>query len=56
MWIGEDADADEARLAEEIANDLFDKEYSIQLLAEGHEPEVFFWHALHGKKHYDTVR
>lgn len=56
VWIGNKSDADEARLAEEIASEMYDAEYSIQVLSEGEEPDVFFWHSLDGKKHYDTVR
>ena len=55
VWIGSKSNPDEARLAEEIAQCMYEDSYSIQVLNEGEEPETFFWHGLEGKKHYDTV-
>jgi hypothetical protein len=55
VWIGNKSNPDEARLAEEIAQYMYEDSYSIQVLNEGEEPETFFWHGLEGKKHYDTV-
>ena len=56
VWIGSKSNPDEARLAEEIAQCMYEDSYSIQVLNEGEEPETFFWHGLEGKKHYDTVK
>ena len=55
VWIGSKSNPDEARLAEEIAEYMYEGTYSIQVLNEGEEPEVFFWHSLDGKKHYDAT-
>lgn len=55
VWVGGKADPEEGRLAEEIANDMYDDTYSIQVLNEGEEPETFFWHGIEGKKKYDEV-
>ncbi|KAK2714542.1 protein flightless-1-like isoform X2 [Artemia franciscana] len=55
VWIGSKASDEEAKLAEEIAQDMYDLEsYSLQILNEGEEPENFFWIALGGKKQHDT--
>lgn len=55
VWIGNLAQADEAKLAEDIANYMYDSAYySIQILNEGEEPETFFWYGLGGRKTYDT--
>ncbi|CAF0824220.1 unnamed protein product [Brachionus calyciflorus] len=54
VWIGKNSNPDEAKIAEEIAQDIYDETYSIQVLNEGEEPETFFWHSLEGKKPYDT--
>ncbi|KAF0310088.1 Protein flightless-1 [Amphibalanus amphitrite] len=55
VWLGAKADPDEARLAEEIATELYDAErFSLQVLNEGEEPENFFWIGIGGKKPYDT--
>lgn len=53
VWIGGKANPDEANLAEEIAQYMYEDSYSIQVLNEGEEPETFFWHSLDGKKPYD---
>ncbi len=53
VWIGSLANADEAKLAEDIANKIYDASYSIQVLNEGEEPDTFFWFGLGGKKDYD---
>jgi hypothetical protein len=56
VWIGSRADADEGRIAEEIAQNMYDaSSYSIQVLNEGEEPETFFWVGLGGKQAYDKV-
>ncbi|XP_034938811.1 protein flightless-1 [Chelonus insularis] len=55
VWIGSKADPEEARLIEEIAEDMFNNPWiSLQVLNEGEEPENFFWIALGGRKPYDT--
>jgi len=54
VWIGSKADNEEARVAEDIANTLYDPEFfSLQILNEGEEPENFFWVGLGAKKTYD---
>ncbi|XP_046144985.1 protein flightless-1 isoform X4 [Osmia bicornis bicornis] len=54
-WIGSKANSDEARLIEEIAEEMFNNPWiSLQVLNEGEEPDNFFWVALGGKKPYDT--
>ncbi|RVE69257.1 hypothetical protein OJAV_G00076050 [Oryzias javanicus] len=42
-WVGRAADPDEAKLAEDIMNSMFDETYSKQVINEGEEPENFFW-------------
>jgi hypothetical protein len=55
VWIGSKADPDEARLIQEIAEEMFNSPWvSLQVLAEGEEPDNFFWFGLGGKKPYDT--
>lgn len=53
VWIGKRSDSDEARLTEEIANDLYKDSHSIQIINEGEEPTNFFWIGIGGKKKYD---
>ncbi|KAH9365345.1 hypothetical protein HPB48_022725 [Haemaphysalis longicornis] len=54
VWIGNEADEDDVRLAEELARSLYGSmEYSIVTVAEGEEPENFFWVGLGGKAPYD---
>ncbi|KOX75280.1 Protein flightless-1 [Melipona quadrifasciata] len=54
-WIGSKADSEEARLIQEIAEEMFNNPWiSLQVLNEGEEPDNFFWVALGGKKSYDT--
>jgi len=54
VWIGEKADAEEARVAEDIAYSLYDTEsFSLQVLNEGEEPENFFWVGLGERKAYE---
>ncbi|XP_049873153.1 protein flightless-1 [Pectinophora gossypiella] len=54
-WIGNKADADCARLIEQIAEEKFNNPWvSLQVLTEGSEPDNFFWVALGGRKPYDT--
>ncbi|XP_064414953.1 protein flightless-1 homolog [Latimeria chalumnae] len=52
-WVGRAADPDEAKLAEDIMNLLFDDSYSKQVINEGEEPENFFWVGIGGQKPYD---
>ncbi|XP_068099632.1 protein flightless-1 homolog [Hyperolius riggenbachi] len=52
-WVGRAADPDEAKLAEEIMNHMFDDTYSKQVIDEGEEPENFFWVGIGGQKPYD---
>ncbi|XP_046745055.1 protein flightless-1 [Diprion similis] len=55
VWIGSKADSEEARLVEEIAEEMFNNPWiSLQVLNEGEEPDNFFWVGLGGKKPYDT--
>lgn len=55
VWIGSKADPDEARLIQEIAEEMFNNPWvSFQVLSEGEEPDNFFWVALGGKKPYET--
>ncbi|KAL2726306.1 protein flightless-1 [Vespula maculifrons] len=63
-WIGSKSDSDEARLIQEIAEEMFNNVVtcsdfkqpwiSLQVLNEGEEPDNFFWVALGGKKPYDV--
>lgn len=54
VWVGSKADPDEVHLIEKIAEEKFNSPWvSLQVLAEGEEPENFFWVALGGKKPYD---
>lgn len=54
VWIGSKADPDDARVAEDIVQNLYDQErFSQQILNEGEEPNNFFWVGLNGKKPYD---
>ncbi|XP_073504572.1 protein flightless-1 homolog [Phyllobates terribilis] len=52
-WVGRAADPDEAKLAEDIMNTMFDDTYSKQVIDEGEEPENFFWVGIGGQKSYD---
>lgn len=55
VWIGSKADPDEARLIQEIAEEMFNTPWiSLQILSEGEEPDNFFWVGLGGKKPYET--
>lgn len=55
VWIGSKSDPDEARLIQEIAEDMFNSPWvTLQVLSEGEEPDNFFWLGLGGKKPYDT--
>ncbi|XP_034831770.1 protein flightless-1 [Maniola hyperantus] len=55
VWIGSNSDAECARLIEQIANEKFNSAWvSMQVLAEGSEPDNFFWVALGGRKPYDS--
>uniref|UniRef100_A0A2P2I1Y5 Protein flightless-1-like n=1 Tax=Hirondellea gigas TaxID=1518452 RepID=A0A2P2I1Y5_9CRUS len=54
VWLGENSDPEEARLCEEITDEMFDPEkYSSQVVREGEEPENFFWVGIGGRKTYD---
>ncbi|RXM32515.1 Protein flightless-1-like [Acipenser ruthenus] len=52
-WVGRAADPDEAKLAEDIMNSMFDDTYSKQVINEGEEPENFFWVGIGAQKPYD---
>uniref|UniRef100_A0A4W6CB64 Protein flightless-1 homolog n=1 Tax=Lates calcarifer TaxID=8187 RepID=A0A4W6CB64_LATCA len=52
-WVGRAADPDEAKLAEDIMNSMFDDTYSKQVINEGEEPENFFWVGIGSQKAYD---
>ncbi|XP_042294344.1 protein flightless-1 homolog [Sceloporus undulatus] len=52
-WVGRAADPDEAKLAEDIMNHMFDDSYSKQVINEGEEPENFFWVGIGTQKPYD---
>uniref|UniRef100_A0A4W4EF97 Protein flightless-1 homolog n=1 Tax=Electrophorus electricus TaxID=8005 RepID=A0A4W4EF97_ELEEL len=52
-WVGRAADPDEAKLAEDIMNSMFDDSYSKQVINEGEEPENFFWVGIGTQKPYD---
>ncbi|CAL9693740.1 unnamed protein product [Knipowitschia caucasica] len=52
-WVGRAADPDEAKLAEDIMNCMFDDTYSKQVINEGEEPENFFWVGIGSQKEYD---
>lgn len=52
-WVGRASDPDEAKLAEDILNTMFDAAYSKQVINEGEEPENFFWVGIGAQKPYD---
>ncbi|XP_040830440.1 protein flightless-1 homolog isoform X3 [Ochotona curzoniae] len=52
-WVGRASDPEEAKLAEDILNTMFDATYSKQVINEGEEPENFFWVGLGAQKPYD---
>lgn len=52
-WVGRAGDPDEAKLAEDIMNCMFDDTYSKQVINEGEEPENFFWVGIGSQKQYD---
>jgi hypothetical protein len=53
VWIGSNADEDEAKSAEEIALQMYDSDYfTISIIPEGEEPQTF-WDGLGGKKEYE---
>ncbi|XP_039500095.1 protein flightless-1 isoform X1 [Drosophila santomea] len=55
VWIGSKACNEEAKLVQDIAEQMFNSPWvSLQILNEGDEPENFFWVALGGSKPYDT--
>ncbi|XP_074648106.1 protein flightless-1 homolog isoform X2 [Tubulanus polymorphus] len=53
VWAGKKSDPDEAKLAEEIAMDMYGNNHSIQFISEGEEPENFFWVGIGGRKKYE---
>ena len=53
VWVGKRASSNEARLAEEIAEDVFGESHSIQIINEDEEPTNFFWVGIGGKKKHD---
>uniref|UniRef100_A0A8C0DTX9 Protein flightless-1 homolog n=1 Tax=Balaenoptera musculus TaxID=9771 RepID=A0A8C0DTX9_BALMU len=52
-WVGRASDPDEAKLAEDILNSMFEASYSKQVINEGEEPENFFWVGIGARKPYD---
>ncbi|XP_065367478.1 protein flightless-1 [Calliphora vicina] len=55
VWLGSKSCPEEAKLIQEVAEDMFNSPWvSLQILNEGEEPENFFWVALGGRKPYDT--
>ncbi|CAG2160446.1 unnamed protein product [Oppiella nova] len=53
VWIGAEADEDEAKIAEQMALQMFDSDfYDISIITEGEEPPQF-WHRLGGKTAYE---
>ncbi|PSN45747.1 Protein flightless-1 [Blattella germanica] len=54
VWIGSQADPDEARLIVDIAEEMFNNAWiGFQTLNEGEEPDNFFWVGLGGRKEYE---
>ncbi|XP_055380330.1 protein flightless-1 [Condylostylus longicornis] len=54
VWIGSKASAEESKLIQEIAEQMFNNPWNtLQILNEGEEPENFFWVALGGRKDYE---
>ncbi|XP_078691432.1 protein flightless-1 homolog isoform X9 [Branchiostoma floridae x Branchiostoma belcheri] len=54
VWIGRCSEPDEAKLVEDVSNDINPNgSYSVQILNEGEEPENFFWVALGGRTEYE---
>jgi len=53
VCIGKRSNSDEARLAEEIAEEIYGNSHSIQIISEGEEPTNFFWVGIGGRKKYD---
>jgi len=43
----------DARLAEQIAEEMYGATHSIQIVSEGDEPANFFWIGIGGRKKYD---
>ncbi|CAF3478514.1 unnamed protein product, partial [Rotaria sp. Silwood2] len=41
VWIGNSVHPDDALLAQEIANEMYNDSYTIQVINEGNEPENF---------------
>lgn len=52
VWIGAKATEDEAKLTEEVAIKKFDEDYTVSIINEGEETELF-WSALGGKKPFE---
>ncbi|CAF0908368.1 unnamed protein product, partial [Didymodactylos carnosus] len=55
VWIGNSADQEDALLTQEIANEMYNDSYTIQVINEGSEPENFFWVGLGGRHPYDNT-
>ncbi|XP_064640268.1 protein flightless-1 homolog isoform X2 [Lineus longissimus] len=55
VWIGNHADPDDAKLAEEMANEMYGQYHSVQIISEGDEPENFFWIGIGGRKPYEKT-
>lgn len=54
LWVGSKSDPEDVKLAEEIADDMFNDAWtSLQVINEGEEPNNFFWVALGGEKPYE---
>ncbi|CAF2532295.1 unnamed protein product [Rotaria sp. Silwood2] len=55
VWIGNSVHPDDALLAQEIANEMYNDSYTIQVINEGNEPENFFWVGLGDRLAYDLT-
>ncbi|KAK7571791.1 hypothetical protein V9T40_014263 [Parthenolecanium corni] len=54
VWIGSKADAEDIKLIQGIADDMFNNPWiTLQVINEGEEPDNFFWVALGGQKPYE---
>ncbi|XP_066138736.1 protein flightless-1 isoform X1 [Euwallacea fornicatus] len=55
VWVGAKSDSDEARLVQDIAEEMFNSPWvTLQVISEGEEPDNFFWLGLNGRKPYDS--
>ncbi|CAF0945256.1 unnamed protein product [Adineta steineri] len=55
VWVGNNVHPDDALLVQEIANEMYNDTYTIQVINEGNEPENFFWVGLGDRLAYDTT-